>query len=113
MRLISGRPSRIEDLALMRFHGPFFRLTFPAASAIAALVLLTPAMLTEGRAEMAQAAPSDNASATTGNVAAVDPATGSQQKILTSKAIDKVKEVAKSAGDILSRVPCRSPTGGG
>jgi hypothetical protein len=34
------------------------------------------------------------------------------QKGLTGKAIDKVKEVAKSAGDIFSRVPCLPPKGG-
>jgi len=100
----------------MRFHGPFFRITFLAAPAIAALVLLTPA-LSPARAETAQAAPSDGskapASVTTGagNVAAVDQA-ATQQKSLTGKAIDKVKEVAKSASDILSRVPCLPPKGG-
>ena len=43
-----------------------------------------------------------------GNVAAVDPAA---QKGIAGKTIDKVKEVAKSAGDIFSRVPCASPKG--
>ncbi|MFX8381691.1 hypothetical protein ABTL77_20030, partial [Acinetobacter baumannii] len=38
----------------------------------------------------------------------VDPAA---QKGITGRAIDKVKEVAKSAGDIFSRVPCQSPKG--
>lgn len=33
-------------------------------------------------------------------------------KTLTAKAIDKVKQVAKSAGDIFSRVPCLPPKGG-
>jgi lysophospholipase L1-like esterase len=33
-------------------------------------------------------------------------------KTLTAKAIDKVKQVAKSASDIFSRVPCMSPKGG-
>jgi lysophospholipase L1-like esterase len=33
------------------------------------------------------------------------------QKGITGKAIDKVKEVAKSAGDIFSRVPCLPPKG--
>ena len=49
--------------------------------------------------------------ATTGtsNMAAVNPAA---QKGITGKAIDKVKEVAKSAGDIFSRVPCLPPKGG-
>jgi len=31
---------------------------------------------------------------------------GGPPKSFTAKAIDKVKEVAKSAGDIFSRVPC-------
>jgi lysophospholipase L1-like esterase len=47
-----------------------------------------------------------------GNVAAVDQANPSQQRSLTSRAIEKVKEVAKSAGDIFSRVPCLPPKGG-
>ncbi|MBV9458630.1 MAG: SGNH/GDSL hydrolase family protein [Bradyrhizobium sp.] len=33
-------------------------------------------------------------------------------KTLTAKAIDKVKQVAKSASDIFSRVPCLPPKGG-
>jgi lysophospholipase L1-like esterase len=33
-------------------------------------------------------------------------------KTLTAKAIDKVKQVAKSASDIFSRVPCSAPKGG-
>lgn len=46
-----------------------------------------------------------------GNVAAVDPAKPAAQKGIAGKTIDKVKEVAKSAGDIFSRVPCASPKG--
>jgi lysophospholipase L1-like esterase len=34
------------------------------------------------------------------------------QRGITGRAIDKVKEVAKSAGDIFNRVPCLSPKGG-
>src|SRR4051794_501093 len=49
--------------------------------------------------------------ASTGNVAAVDQANPAAQKGLTGRAIDKVKEVAKSATDIFSRVPCHSPKG--
>src|SRR5262245_16806559 len=37
---------------------------------------------------------------------------GPPPKSLTAKAIDKVKEAAKSAGDIFSRVPCLPPKGG-
>jgi lysophospholipase L1-like esterase len=89
----------------------FDRITFAVALSVAALAL-TPTALTTARAETAQAAPSDNAKAATTGVAAVGPATSSEQKGLAGKAIDKVKEVAKSAGDILSRVPCRAPKGG-
>jgi lysophospholipase L1-like esterase len=88
----------------------FQRTAFVVALSVAAIAL-APAALTPARAETAQAAPSDKTTGTAaaGSVAAVDPA---QQKGLAGKAIDKVKEVAKSAGDILSRVPCRSPKGG-
>jgi lysophospholipase L1-like esterase len=34
------------------------------------------------------------------------------KKGIAAKAVDKVKEVAKSATDIFSRVPCRAPKGG-
>jgi lysophospholipase L1-like esterase len=62
--------------------------------------------------DSAKPAPSQGTTgATSGNVAAVDQA-NPQQKSLTSKAIEKVKEVAKSAGDIFSRVPCLPPKGG-
>ncbi|UZE49793.1 SGNH/GDSL hydrolase family protein [Rhodopseudomonas sp. P2A-2r] len=43
-------------------------------------------------------------------VAAADAST--DKKSLTSKTIDKVKEVAKSASDIFARVPCLPPKGG-
>ena len=96
----------------MRFRGPFFEVVIVVLPVVA-LMLLTPAALTPARAQMAQAAPSDNAQAPAGSVASVDPANPSQQRSIAGKAIDKVKEAAKSAGDILSRVPCRSPKGGG
>jgi lysophospholipase L1-like esterase len=90
----------------MGFYSRFFKGAIIVILPVAALVLLTPAALTAVRAEAAQAAPSDNSKAS------VDQANQSEQKGLAGKAIDKVKEVAKSAGDILSRVPCRSPKGG-
>jgi lysophospholipase L1-like esterase len=105
---------------------PFFSKTSLAVSAVAALVLLTPVSIRPARAQAAQAAiteatksdsaRSDNAKqpapAGAGNVAAVDRANPSQQKSLATKAIEKVKEVAKSASDIFSRVPCLPPKGG-
>jgi lysophospholipase L1-like esterase len=44
--------------------------------------------------------------------AAVVPANAVPSKTLTDRAIDKVKQVAKSASDIFSRVPCVPPKGG-
>jgi lysophospholipase L1-like esterase len=93
-------------------------MTLLAGCAFAALVLLTPASISSARAQAAQAAQSPASSdgapaaAGTGNVAAVDPRNSSQPKSLTTKAIEKVKEVAKSASDIFSRVPCVPPKGG-
>jgi lysophospholipase L1-like esterase len=91
-----------------------------------AVALLTPACLSPVHAQSAPQPPAQQAAAlsdkakseaaksqatpTTGsaNVAAADP---SAQKSLTGKAIDKVKQVAKSASDIFSRVPCLPPKG--
>jgi lysophospholipase L1-like esterase len=107
----------------MSFVCPFRGITPLAASAVAALALMAPASMLPARAEVIQqaalsgAAKSDSfrASASqttgTGNVTAVDqPA--APPKSLSTKAIEKVKEVAKSAGDIFSRVPCLPPKGG-
>jgi lysophospholipase L1-like esterase len=104
---------------------PFYEIAMLAL--VAALVLLTPASVVPARAQAAQAAtstaPSDGsksadsikapAAQTTGagSVASVDQADPAQPKSLTTKAIEKVKEVAKSAGDIFSRVPCLPPKG--
>jgi lysophospholipase L1-like esterase len=90
------------------------------ALAVAASLLLTPASVRHAHAQTAQAAPADSSKtapgniAASGNLAAGDPAaTGAAaKKSLTSKAIDKVKEVAKSASNIFNRVPCLPPKGG-
>jgi lysophospholipase L1-like esterase len=105
---------------------PFFWKALLAMPAVAALVLLTPVSIPPAHAQAVQAAvsegtksdsaKSENASppapADAGNVAAVDQANPPQQKSLTAKAIEKVKQVAKSASDIFSRVPCLPPKGG-
>jgi lysophospholipase L1-like esterase len=49
--------------------------------------------------------------AAAGTVATVDPGNPAAQKGIAGRAIDKVKEVAKSATDIFSRVPCHSARG--
>jgi lysophospholipase L1-like esterase len=103
----------------MSRHRPFYRITSLTAAAVAATVLLTPASFLPAQPPAARAATafdstkadSSNSSQTTGvagNVASVEP---SQPKSIGAKAIDKVKEVAKSAGDIFSRVPCLPPKG--
>src|ERR1700686_822444 len=121
----------------MSFVRPFCRTTLLAAAAVAALVLLTPASIPSARAQATQQAtqqttPPDTAKSEgasesaksertkpetsqttgTGNVASTDHANPPQQKSLATKAIEKVKEVAKSASNIFSRVPCLPPKGG-
>ena len=105
----------------MSCYRPFHPSTSLAALAVAATALLTPACVLPVHAQQAaalsdkakseaakpQAAPTTGA----GNVAAVDPSHAGAQKSLTGKAIERVKEAAKSAGDIFSRVPCLPPKG--
>jgi lysophospholipase L1-like esterase len=108
---------------------PFCKTAPLAVPALAALVLLTQASVVPAIAQTAQAAqqttapdsarsdeakpPASPASAApgTGNVATADPANPSQPKSLTTKAIDKVKQVATTAANIFSRVPCLPPKG--
>jgi lysophospholipase L1-like esterase len=123
----------LKELALKSSCYPFCPGAALAASAVAALVLLTPASVQPVRAQTAQQAALPGKSETPnkteapkagaakpaeapttgatqpGNVAVADPA---QPKSLTTKAIDRVREVAKSAGDIFARVPCLPPKGG-
>jgi lysophospholipase L1-like esterase len=108
----------------MSCHYPFFRTTWLAALAAASVALLTPPCVLPARAQTAQQATlSDKAKTETatpqaspttgaGNVAAADPSGPSAQRSIASKAIEKVKEVAKSATDTLGRVPCLPPKGG-
>jgi len=121
----------------MSCYRPFCRMTSLAGFAVAAMVLLTPAQILPVRAQADQqaalshgaksdsvksdgaksdtatpAAPPTTGAATAGNVTAVGQADPAQPKSLAAKTIEKVKEVAKSAGDIFSRVPCLPPKGG-
>jgi lysophospholipase L1-like esterase len=102
----------------LRSRYTFTRVTLLAASAVTALALLAPVSISPARAQSAaRAAPSDTkaaapqSSVTTG-AASADPTKPPEQKSLTAKAIDTVKQVAKSANDIFSRVPCLPPKGG-
>ncbi|WFU40607.1 SGNH/GDSL hydrolase family protein [Bradyrhizobium sp. CB82] len=93
-----------------------FGLTACLAAPVA-VALLIPASLSPARAQAVAAAPTAPQAA---NPAPAPPttttATSQQespgQRGLTARAIDKVKQVAKSAGDIFSRVPCLPPKGG-
>ncbi|MBR0950319.1 SGNH/GDSL hydrolase family protein [Bradyrhizobium canariense] len=94
---------------------PFCLTTWLAVPAAAVLLLLMPASQSRAQAQAAQATPAPQQSA---NPASASPsqttvaATSPDQRGITARAIDKVKQVAKSAGDIFSRVPCLSPKGG-
>lgn len=94
---------------------PFCLSAWLAAPAAAALLLLTPASQSHAQAQAAQTTPAPAQSASPApappaqtTVAATSP----EQRGITARAIDKVKQVAKSAGDIFSRVPCLPPKGG-
>ncbi|MDN4985533.1 SGNH/GDSL hydrolase family protein [Bradyrhizobium sp. WYCCWR 13022] len=96
---------------------PFGLSTWLVAPAAAALLMLTPVLRAPALAQAAQATPAPQQAAdpapaspsqTTVAATSQPPA---EQRGLTSRAIDKVKQVAKSAGDIFSRVPCLSPKG--
>jgi len=95
------------------------------APTLVALLLLTPLPLLPARAQSAaQAAPSATSAtadkptspaplpANVPSGGSADQAAVSQPRSLTAKAIDKVKQVAKSASDIFNRVPCLPPKGG-
>jgi lysophospholipase L1-like esterase len=95
-------------------------MTSLAGAAVAATVLFMSISMLPLHAQMAQTVQqraaseppkSDSAKPETpqttgaGNLASID------QKSLAAKTMEKVKQVAKSAGDIFSRVPCLPPKG--
>jgi lysophospholipase L1-like esterase len=105
------------------FHRPFCTITWLAVAAIATPVLLTPVARAQTSQATQQAALSDSAKsdsakpsapqlAGASDAAPVDPANLAPPKSLATKAIEKVNQVAKSASDIFSRVPCLPPKGG-
>jgi lysophospholipase L1-like esterase len=100
----------------MRFHFPFSASAVLAATAVAAVMLLTPPAVNFAQAQAGQQAalkdaPKQEAPAT-GAPGNTSEQTNPAQKSATARAIDKVKEVAKSASDVFSRVPCLPPKGG-
>ncbi|WP_035672374.1 SGNH/GDSL hydrolase family protein [Bradyrhizobium liaoningense] len=94
---------------------PFCLTTWLAAPAAAALLLLTPASQSHAQTAPAQATPApaqsaDPASASPSQTTVA--ATSPEQRGITARAIDKVKQAAKSASDIFNRVPCQPPKDG-
>ena len=108
------------------FHRPFCRMTLLAAVAIAAPASLTPVANAQAvqsaqeitqQAALSAGAKSDSAKVSAPQISAndaqpVDPSNPLQPKSITTKAIERVQQVAKSASDIFSRVPCLPPKGG-
>jgi lysophospholipase L1-like esterase len=106
----------------MSYHRHMSKAAVISALLVAAS-LLTSASVARAGTPVGQAVPSDSTRdgvkiVTTGNVAPaggslapVAPPAPAPQQSLTSKTIDKVKEVAKAANDIFNRVPCLPPTG--
>jgi lysophospholipase L1-like esterase len=93
-----------------------FGLTAWLAAPIAA-ALLMPVLLSPARAQAVATAPTapqaaNPAPAPQTTTTATSQQESPNQRGLTARAIDKVKQVAKSAGDIFSRVPCLPPKGG-
>jgi lysophospholipase L1-like esterase len=89
----------------------------PAIAVLAVLLvpvsLHAPAVAAEAAHAPQQAVEPGNAPAVqTASHAAGGQAGSSEQKGLAATAIDKMKQVAKSAGDIFNRVPCLPPKGG-
>ena len=112
----------------MSRHYPFCLSTLPTVCAVS-LALLMPASVspllaqtgpqqTAQQAALSDRAKTENKTEQKPSAESAPPqaaptaaANPTAQKGITGKAIDKVKEVAKSAGDIFSRVPCLPPKG--
>src|SRR5215217_3413623 len=107
----------------MSRHYPFYLSTLPTICALS-VALLMPASMSPLHAQTAPQQTAQQAAlsnAKTENKVETKPpaesaspaaaANAAAQKGITGKAIDKVKEAAKSAGDIFSRVPCLPPKG--
>jgi lysophospholipase L1-like esterase len=110
----------------MRLPSPFRAIAWLAAPVLAALFLLMPASQVPARAQASvrtaafppstrdSGNPPDAQPTTANNQSNPPPAqtNASEQNSLAARAIEKMKQVAKSASDIFSRVPCLPPKGG-
>jgi lysophospholipase L1-like esterase len=106
-------------MSFLRPFGPFGLAAWLAASAAAAVLLLAPMsqrpVQAQGAAQATQAAAgqaADPAPTPSQQATAGSPPTSTEQRSLAARAVDRVKQAAKSAGDIFNRVPCTSPKNG-
>lgn len=117
-------------MSLSRSFRPFYATPSLPATALAALGLLMPLSASAQSVQrvpssQAAAAASENASApvrpgtgdartaaAAGQVQSSPQPSTARNKSLAARALDKVKQVAKSASGIFSRVPCLPPKGG-
>jgi lysophospholipase L1-like esterase len=96
----------VVALALIAPHGPALPVHGEVAAHAAAAAVLQPAQKsTDNTSPASQSASAPPSGATLDHG-------GPPPKSLTAKALDKVKDVAKSAGDIFGRVPCLQPKDG-
>ncbi|MHC4052045.1 SGNH/GDSL hydrolase family protein [Bradyrhizobium sp. 25ACV] len=94
---------------------PFCLTAWLTAPAAAVLLLLAPAPQSHAQTQAAQAtqAPARSADPAPASPSQTTVAvTSPEQRGITARAIDKVKQVAKSAGDVFNRVPCLPSKGG-
>ena len=107
----------------MSSHRPFRAAIPRAAAAFAALLVLAAASSGLARAQTQAAATPQPAASDRAAAPATDQtkdqkgqpkdqAKAPEQKSLATRAIDTVRQAAKSASDIFSRVPCLPPRGG-
>jgi len=101
-----------------RLSRSFARLALPVlalsltAFAAEAQVTTHAALNATATTPPAQTTSPAQATSTAPNRIEPSPEQVSPPKTLTAKAVDKVKQVAKSASDIFNRVPCSAPKGG-
>ena len=112
--------SHRRSRSLARLVIPAIALSLPAFAAQAqvtthAALNTAPAQVSQSQgspSQGSQAAPPAQSMAAAPSHIEPSPEQVGPPKTLTAKAVDKVKQVAKSAGDVFSRVPCSSPKGG-
>jgi lysophospholipase L1-like esterase len=105
------RPSRIGAvLAVSAVAGLVLMLPATAQAQVTTHAALQPSQA-QGQAQVSQS-PTFVAQSAGATASDPSPEQVSPPKTLTATAIDKVKRVAKSASDVLARVPCLPPKGG-